>query len=348
MQFLRNTWYAAVWSEGIGEGQLVDRTILGEPLLFFRTPGGGISAIRDLCPHKLVPLHLGKLLPNGRVQCGYHGLEFDGTGACVRNPHGSERIPSACKVPAYPVVEKHSMVWVWMGDAPADPATVPDYAFMDAGSGFEITKRDFIRVKANYRLLFDNLMDLSHSPFLHDGVIGGADTVKADIQVESSERTVKVHRPKFDVRPTGLLDRLYRNDGKNVDIWSTIAWTAPCYVLNDTGAYPPGGARAEGAGILGAHLITPETENTTLYHFSAARTGQVLDPQEDAAALRDWISDARHHAFAHQDEPMIESQRVVREKFPHLALKPVLLEIDAGPVRCNRILDGLIQQEQDR
>lgn len=344
--FLRNAWYAAMWSEALGADSLVPRTILGEPLVFFRKASGGVAALTNLCPHKFAPLHLGKLLPGDRVQCGYHGLEFGSSGECVRNPHGSERISPNCKVRGHSTIERHSMIWIWMGSAPADPSLVPDYSFMDDDSEYDITRRDFLRIKANYRLVADNLMDLSHSPYLHDGVIGGPDTIKSDIRVEQEGNTVKVHRPKQDVRPTGLLDRVYRKDGEPVDIWSTIRWTAPCYILNDTGAYPPGGQRTEGSGVLGAHLLTPETEDTTLYHFAATRTGNVLDKNEDQVVFRQWFSDARRYAFAEQDEPMIEAQYQMRKTYPAATTRPILLETDAGPVRCNRILDELIRNEQ--
>ncbi|CAN5689744.1 aromatic ring-hydroxylating dioxygenase subunit alpha [soil metagenome] len=344
--FLRNAWYAAIWSEGLARGTLVPRTILGEPIVFFRKEDGHVAALTDLCPHKFAPLHMGKLVAGDRVMCGYHGLEFDPSGACVRNPHGSERIPATCRVKSYAVHELHSMVWIWMGDKGSDVSTIPDYSFMDENSGYDITKRDFIRIEANYRMVADNLMDLSHSPFLHDGVIGGPDTIKADIKVEQVGNIVKVHRPKKNVRPPGLLDRLYRQDGARVDIWSTIRWTPPCYILNDVGAHPVDGDRSDGSGIFGAHLLTPETEHTTLYHFSAARTGLIADQDEDQAEFRQWLSDARRHAFEKQDEPMIEAQSSMRRQFPDVTNKPVLLEIDAGPVRCNKVLSEMIEKER--
>ncbi|HSW19590.1 MAG TPA: aromatic ring-hydroxylating dioxygenase subunit alpha [Ramlibacter sp.] len=347
-QFLRNAWYAALWSERLIPGELAACTILNEPLVLFRREDGGVAVLRDICPHKFAPLHLGKLLPGDRLQCGYHGLVFDASGACSHNPHGEGRIPASCKAKTFDVVERHSMIWIWMGDQAADPSQIPDYSFLDEGSGYDICRRDFIRVRANYRLVADNLLDLSHSPYLHDGVIGGPETVWADIRVEQDGNTVRVQRPKFNVRPTGLLDRIYRKDGQPVDIWSVQRWTPPCYLLNDSGAYPPGGSRKDGAGVLGAHLLTPETDGTTLYHFAAARQGVITDASENQEEFKNWLSDARRHAFQHQDEPMVEAQSQMMRSHPEATARPVLLEIDAGPVRCNRILDQLIRAEDAR
>ncbi|MGX9935174.1 aromatic ring-hydroxylating dioxygenase subunit alpha [Advenella kashmirensis] len=345
--FLRNAWYAAVWSQELKFDELLPKTIIGEPLVFFRKSDGKAAALLNICPHKFAPLHMGKLLPGDKIQCGYHGLEFDPNGTCIHNPHKSGRIAADCKVKSYEVLERHGMVWIWMGNEEADPATIPDYSFLDQDSGYDVTCRESICINANYRLVADNLLDLSHSPYLHDGVIGGPETIKANITVTQDGNTVRVMRPKFNVRPPGLLNRLYKKDGEPVDIWSIQRWTPPCYMLNDTGAYPPGGDPKEGAGVLGAHLLTPETDNTTHYHFVAARSGNILDENEDQEEFKEWLASARRHAFQQQDEPMIEAQFEMMQNFPEYTARPVLLEIDAGPVRCNRILDELISRESE-
>src|SRR5689334_18275971 len=115
MQYLRNAWYVAMWGETLAD-TLVPRTILNEPVVFYRTADGRPVALTDRCPHRFPPLHRGRRIGADRIRCGYHGLEFDRSGACVRNPHGDGRLPPA-KVRVYPVVEKHSILWIWMGDA---------------------------------------------------------------------------------------------------------------------------------------------------------------------------------------------------------------------------------------
>ena len=64
---------------------------------------------------------MGKIVGGDRVQCPYHGLEYDATGVCVRNPHGNKHIPARARVKSYPITEKHKAIWIWMGDkAPPD------------------------------------------------------------------------------------------------------------------------------------------------------------------------------------------------------------------------------------
>ena len=94
MTFLRNAWYVAMWSQDLVD-QPKPQRFLDEPLVFFRSSQGDIHALADACPHRYAPLHLGKILGD-RLRCQYHGLEFDGAGVCVRNPHLPSTSASPC------------------------------------------------------------------------------------------------------------------------------------------------------------------------------------------------------------------------------------------------------------
>src|SRR6266702_6212839 len=123
-KYVLNTWYAAAWSEDIGR-TLFARRLLNEPLVFYRKEDGTPCVLHDRCPHRFVPLSMGKLLGDD-VECLYHGLRFDCTGACIDNPNGAGVIPNAAKVRTYPHAERWGLVWIWMGDASrADPALIP-------------------------------------------------------------------------------------------------------------------------------------------------------------------------------------------------------------------------------
>lgn len=88
MEFLRNTWYLVAWSGELTPDTMLSRTVLERPLLLTRDADGRPVALDDRCPHRFAPLSRGRF--DGRtITCGYHGLEFDTSGACVRNPHGA-------------------------------------------------------------------------------------------------------------------------------------------------------------------------------------------------------------------------------------------------------------------
>ena len=106
-RYLRNAWYVAAWSDDLADGQLLGRTILKEPIVLYRKSDGHVAALQDRCPHRFAPLHMGKIVKGDFVQCPYHGLEFNSSGACVLNPHGTKNIPPRARVRSYPVTEKH-------------------------------------------------------------------------------------------------------------------------------------------------------------------------------------------------------------------------------------------------
>ena len=132
--YLRNVWYVAAWDHEVPADRPLARTILGERLVFFRDADGRPQALFDRCPHRFAPLSMGKVV-DGCIQCPYHGLQFGGDGACTRNPHGSGLIPKAAQVRSYPVVERWSVLWIWIGDAAqADPELIPNFRSMDPES----------------------------------------------------------------------------------------------------------------------------------------------------------------------------------------------------------------------
>ncbi len=204
MQFLRNTWYAALWAQDLEAGQLVARIFLNEPVVLFRQADGQAAAIADVCAHRFSPLSKGKLVNGGHVRCPYHGLEFDGRGQCVGNPHGDGRIPTHMKVRCYPVQERHSLLWIWMGEEPADPAKIPDFSLLDPDTGRQVSKRDWILMGAGYRLITDNLLDLSHTAVIHEGILGSEHTIRADLAVTQHGNQITVARSVPNVPAPGL------------------------------------------------------------------------------------------------------------------------------------------------
>ena len=188
--FPMNAWYAAAWDAEIKHA-LLPRTICGKHVVMYRKADGEVAALEDACWHRLVPLSKGRL-EGDTVVCGYHGLKYNAQGRCTFMPSQETINPSAC-VRAYPVVERHRFIWLWMGDpALADPALVPDMHWNDdpawAGDG------KTIHVKCDYRLVVDNLMDLTHETFVHGSSIGNDAVAEAPFDVTHGEKTVTVTR----------------------------------------------------------------------------------------------------------------------------------------------------------
>jgi phenylpropionate dioxygenase-like ring-hydroxylating dioxygenase large terminal subunit len=343
--YLRNAWYVAAWSDDLAEGQLLGRTILKEPVVLYRKADGSPAALQDRCPHRFAPLHMGKIVHGDRVQCPYHGLEFDASGACVLNPHGSKNIPPRARVRSYPVTEKHKAIWIWMGDGPPDLAKVPDFSVLDNVPEMHATKRDRITIRANYELIIDNLLDLSHGSFLHDGILGNSETVEAEITVDLDGDDVVVGRHASNATAPGLFAILMPSKPERVDKFTRMRWMAPSTLRLVTGICMPGAVPESGTGYHAIHLLTPESDKTTHYFFTAVRFNVLTADDELNAQIQNKISTTRRFAFEEQDAPVIEAQQQIIDS-ALTSVDPVLLAVDVGPVRYKQILQKLIRAEQ--
>ena len=339
--FLKNTWHMAAWAEQVAPGQLVARTILDEPVVVFRTADGVAVAMEDRCPHRFAPLSAGRVMGD-RVVCGYHGLEFDRSGACVHNPHGSGKIPGAARARVYALVEKHAVLWVWMGEQAADPALIPDFGVLDDTGGPSMIRRDSMVMDAPYELIVDNLLDCSHVCFLHEGILGNAQMVPVRTTLTQQGDSFTVSRFMPDIPIPRMFALWYQRDQVQVDTWTDITWHAPACMLLETGVTEPGRPRQEGTGMTSVHILTPETRTTANYFFSGRRWG--LRPGTETDDMREKISNLRRFAFEKQDEPMIRAQHRILQKTP-ATTKPVMLETDVGVVRWRRTMEKLMAQE---
>lgn len=167
---LKNIWYFALPSRDLKPGKMKSMVILGEPIVFFRKRTNEVSAIRDICPHRGIPLSYGQVVGD-QVECPYHGWKFDSEGTCTEIPslcQGQELDCTKIKVKSYPVKEQQGIVWVFVGDKGFDVTKAPPPPFLAA---FENTKTpNFIEV-TNFPCHIDHavigLMDPAHGPYVH-------------------------------------------------------------------------------------------------------------------------------------------------------------------------------------
>ncbi|MDO8370331.1 MAG: aromatic ring-hydroxylating dioxygenase subunit alpha [Polaromonas sp.] len=344
--FPLNAWYAAAYDVEIVNA-LLPRTICNQKIVMFRKTDGTVAALEDACWHRLLPLSMGRL-DGDEVTCGYHGLVFNAQGRCTHMPSQETLNPSAC-VRAYPVVEKHRFVWIWPGDpAQADPALVPDMHWNDdpawAGDGKLIT------VKCDYRLVVDNLMDLTHEAFVHGSSIGNREVAEAPFVATHGDRTATVTRWMENITPppfwAGQI-RHARNYSGLVDRWQVIRFEAPCTVTIDvgvaeagTGAIPKDGQpgdRSQGVNGFVLNTITPETNGTCHYFWAFARN-YCLGEQALTHKLREGVA-----TIFREDEHVLEAQQVAMDEHPDHQFYN--LNIDAGSMWARRLIDRMIRKE---
>jgi vanillate O-demethylase monooxygenase subunit len=343
MAFLRNAWYCAGWTNELSDRPL-GRTFLGEPVAMYRQTNGAAVAVGGRCPHRFAPLSMGKVVDDC-IECPYHGLRFGPSGACSHNPHGDGAIPKAASVRAYTLAERDGIVWIWMGDQTlADPRRVPDMHEIAEQQGWRVIRGE-LKVKAHYELLTDNLMDLSHVPFLHP-FLSNAEALPADYHEvrslkQEGETVYSLHTAK-NLPMTPLFAMLW--DGETPaqgDLRANMRWEAPANLLLDVGMVPPGAPGAAGPSLPIAHLLTPETEHSTHYFWALARDRKVDDAQMDGI-LHAGISDV----FKNEDERMIVECAHMMDTNDLFSLNPVLLQGDGPSIRARRLLRTRIDKER--
>jgi len=328
----KNFWYVAAFAQDVGR-QLLARTLLNQPLVLFRTNEGKAVALEDRCPHRAVPLSLGMLIDD-TIRCTYHGMQINPDGSCARIPC-QDRIPAKARAATFPVVERYNLIWVWMGDPRrADPDSVPDFHWLVDPDWTVCT--GYHHVNANYQLLNDNLLDLSHESYVHDDTIGNDAVAEAPVTATVKNGKVLVSReilncepPPFYVKATGFTS--------NINRWHTTIFQPPSFNVIENGSYPHDGSRDQALERRILNLITPETDTSSHYFWGIARAYQ-----HDDEALTAYIQEQIYYTFD-QDKVVLEAQQRNLADSPF----PVALRTDAGPIQARKLIDELVMNEQE-
>ena len=334
----KNCWYVAAHGHEVTDG-LFARTLLNQAVILWRTGDGEIAALEDRCPHRLVPLSTGKTV-NGEVECGYHGLRFDTEGACAFVP-GQDQTPKNVKVKKFPVAERHNLIWIWMGVADiADTELIPDLHWMDS-PGWRATT-GYLHFNADYRLINDNLLDLSHETYIHKHTIGNGAVADAPVVTEVvDDRLVRAHREMPNIEPPPFFALAQGHDGR-INRWQIAIYMAPGFNMTEVGFHAVGTDRIEDHLMMRPiHIITPETDHTSHYIWGLARNFRL-----DDNVLHENIYSQTQQTFS-EDRELLELQdrRLQLEGMPKLPQMPV--KVDKAPVTGRRLLEAMIQREAD-
>jgi vanillate O-demethylase monooxygenase subunit len=339
--FIRNAWYIAAWGDELTEAPLA-RRILNEPVVLFRDRAGKAAAIADRCCHRGTPLSLGEVVETG-LQCGYHGMVFDGAGKCVHIP-GQDKIPDKAFVPAYPLVERDGFLWIWMGEAArADPARIVDVSYHNDPEHWG-HRHATIPIQGNYMLMVDNLMDLTHLGYVHRRTVGGNPAAHVDAKMETArtQNGVRFVRWMLNSVPPPTYVAAFGFKG-TVDRWQDFEWVAPSSVLQWTGAKDAGQGAYEGDRDGGFqfkifHGLTPETETRCRYYWASA----IGFKPRDAKANDDFAA-ALALTFD-EDRAIVAEQQRRLDEFGEDWL--VNIASDGTRVQMRRIFADLLADEQ--
>lgn len=170
LELLKNVWYMAMLSSELKAGKMKSCVMMNEPIVFFKNKKGEVKALRDICPHRGIPLSYGQL-KGDEVECPYHGWKFDGAGVCTEIPSlcpGQDLDCRKIKVRSYPAKEQQGMIWVFIGEKNFDDTLAPPVPLMEA---LPLNARPQVALSETFPCHIDHavigLMDPAHGPFIH-------------------------------------------------------------------------------------------------------------------------------------------------------------------------------------
>jgi phenylpropionate dioxygenase-like ring-hydroxylating dioxygenase large terminal subunit len=168
--FLRDLWYMVALADTLSPGQMRREVLLGEPVVIGRMRDGKVFALRDICPHRGVPLSAGRVMDENTIECPYHGWRFRADGVCSLIPSlvdASDMDASRIKVRSFPVREQDGLIWVFM-PTPGHEANVPQIEPPRVGVP---NARPRWHESQTFRCHMDHavigLMDPAHAPYVH-------------------------------------------------------------------------------------------------------------------------------------------------------------------------------------
>ncbi|MDE2435159.1 MAG: aromatic ring-hydroxylating dioxygenase subunit alpha [Sphingomonadales bacterium] len=337
--WITNAWYVAAWDAEVDSTPLA-RTICGMPIMLYRKLDRSVVAMRDACPHRLLPLSMG-IREGDSIRCKYHGLKLGPDGVAEEMPLKADKVNRSICAETFAVHERHRFVWIWVGDkALADPALIPDlWPCSDPAWAFD---GGYYKVEADYRLMIDNLMDLTHETHVHSGSIGQPELMEAPIETVASGDAVEVRRWMPGVNPPPFWRGALRADGP-VDRWQVCRFLPPSAVMIDVGVAPVGaGATIErhDQGVRGMviDVMTPESETSHHYFWGMARNFDI-----DDAGFTARFRAQQGGVFA-EDMVILEAQQRAITANPDLRLQAY--RIDEGGTRARALIARAIRSAQ--
>jgi len=337
----KNAWYVACTPDEIKDKPL-GRQICGEKIAFFRGKENKVSAVLDFCPHRGAPLSIG-YVEDGNLVCGYHGLAMGENGVPSSMP--GQRVKGFPCNKVFAVEERHGFIWVWPGNTEKanrdlipqlEWANSPDWAY---GGGL-------YHIKCDYRLMVDNLMDLTHETYVHSSSIGQKEIDEAPVDTKIVDGEVLTTRFMDNIKAPPFWAAALEMNGlpadADVDRWQICRFSPPSNIMIDVGVAlaGKGGINAkpeDKAGSVVVDFITPETETSIWYFWGMARQFKVNDQE-----LTDKIREGQGAIFS-EDLEVLELQQENLLRFPENKL--LKLNIDGGGIQARRIIERMLKKE---
>ena len=299
---------------------------------------GTPAALYDRCPHRWAPLSEGHV-EGDRIVCAYHGMQFDPSGQCALAPTQATAPPSA-KVPSYAVKEAGAFIWIWMGDQDAIDRDPPDVSYQtDPGWSF-VT--GYYEVAANWVLIRENVLDLTHIAFLHQNTFRQNDWVSPPDTYMDGETIC--YEQEFDLAPLSPLFCAGMGLPEDKPIKRTQIGRMPTLAISfsDWNVHDPAPEPGRRSDFLmrGCHIVTPSKRGQTHYFWGAAF--DVPELSEDVAAK----TKASVVAAFDEDKHLLEKLQAQVAADPRgMDFTEVTLGADSAGVKVRQALNKKLAEE---
>jgi phenylpropionate dioxygenase-like ring-hydroxylating dioxygenase large terminal subunit len=347
--YVRNCWYIAGLSSEFPKEKLTGHVICERPIVAWRTKHGDVVAYDDRCAHKRFPLSKGRLMPDGTLECAYHGLRYDMSGKCVMIPsHPTGPISPQAVVNPYSVVEQDGLIWIWPGD-PAKSNTRKPPRIPEVGDKtWESILVGPHEVPASYLLMIENLLDITHFYPLHDGNIGDMANSRIPVELGEGEEDGNkycgtIRKVKNYKQPEYLMDWFHY---ETVDRHHTHFMLSPAVtkvVMRNWPAGEEANDKKERGYVL-VHAHTPINAKKHIWRVIVncpAKHKSKGDPNMSTAKR----VASMFPAVAAEDLWALEQQQYMME-YPDEGYQEVFLKPDIAIRRARKIFIDLMREEQ--
>jgi vanillate O-demethylase monooxygenase subunit len=336
-KYPRNQWYVAAHSDEVNRQQLA-RWLLDEPVCLYRKSDGSPVAVVDRCVHRQMPLSKGWVRDDDTLQCGYHGIVYDTDGRAMRIP-SQTTVPPGCRVRRFPLFERWSLVWIWMGDPQlADTSMIPDHHWLTDSQW--TTVRGLLPMKARAQLLNENLLDLTHLEFLHAGSIGMERIAETPITAEFDGDVVRVSRPMYGIECPPFFTKTMGLSGP-IDRGQVAEFFPPGFHVTHVSAKPAGDAddsrKYEQKAL---HGVTPARGNTTHYFWCHTRNYKIDDTE-----IQELMQHGLQTVFKQDVDASEAIEEIIANYEPDYPIE-LNLKADKAPLQARRLINQMVANEQ--
>ncbi len=345
---VRNSWYAVGMSADFPAEKLTGHVVCERPMVIWRTRAGEVVAYDDRCSHKRFPLSKGRLMPDGTLECAYHGMRYDTSGKCVMIPsHPTGPISPRATVNAYPLIEQDGVVWVWPGDPEKVSLRKPPRLAEVADEKFETITLGPIEIASHYFLLIENVIDITHFYPLHDGNIGDLGTSRIPAELSEVEvdgnKIVGMTRTVKDYRQSAYYSDWFHHEF--VDRINTQFILSPGVVRVAMRSWPAGQLGDDSAerGYSLFHLITPINPKKFLWRVALNAPVEHMSKGDPTVSTCKRIA-AMFPAIAEEDRWALEQQQPMME-MPDMGYQEVFLKPDIGIRAYRKVFLDLLREE---